>query len=182
MGEPNWFPRSRFHPPPAPWPEGRAECAVHGCPRPVARHPDWDCHRPIQRYLLPADLCGGHGQIRVMNQAIGGPFLISDSDIADSLKYIKQALAHDLTMFGPKPVPPAHYVYRIRGESGELLYIGETNDVTRRMREHSKSKEWWNEFREISQVPYATRHEAKSAEEYAIRFEHPKYNIVYANA
>ena len=36
-----------------------------------------------------------------------------------------------------------HYIYRLYNEKDQLLYVGITNDVNRRMAEHRASQEWF---------------------------------------
>ena len=66
-------------------------------------------------------------------------------------------------------------VYRIYGERSASIYIGLTDDLDRRLRDHAE-KAWWPEVRRIETAEYAVRAEAADVEAAAIRAEAPKYN------
>lgn len=126
-------------------------------------------------------MCNGHGQLVVVGKTIS-ELRSSAGEIEEALQYSSQALEYDSWSFEPRPQPPKHFLYRIYGADSELLYIGESNNVERRMREHSKLRPWWPERRRIDIEPFASEQEAVDAERIAIRAEYPKYNIVHAIA
>jgi predicted GIY-YIG superfamily endonuclease len=70
-------------------------------------------------------------------------------------------------------------LYRIRGESDALLYIGITNSVPFRWNGHQAVQPWWDELRSLTVEWHETRDEAEAAEKAAILAEQPKYNVTY---
>jgi len=72
-------------------------------------------------------------------------------------------------------------VYRCYSVSGQLLYIGETGDLGKRLADHAK-KLWFVQVRGITLEWYADELEALKAERRAIHVEHPEYNVVHRNA
>lgn len=72
-------------------------------------------------------------------------------------------------------------VYRCFGGSGQLLYIGTTGNLGRRLAAHAQ-KIWFLEVRGITLEWYPDEETAEAAERRAIRIEQPKYNVVHKNA
>jgi hypothetical protein len=72
-------------------------------------------------------------------------------------------------------------VYRCYSDGGELLYVGETGDLGKRLADHAK-KLWFVQVRGITLEWYADELEALKAERRAIHVEHPKYNIQHRNS
>jgi hypothetical protein len=68
-------------------------------------------------------------------------------------------------------------LYRLWGQEGELLYVGISNNIRRRHREHSKNKPWWGQVQSKTICEFITRDDALKAEYHAINTECPKYNI-----
>lgn len=68
-------------------------------------------------------------------------------------------------------------LYRFYNDSGQLLYVGITNDPARRLGEHADSKSWWPTVRGITIDWYDTRAMVTAAEKRAIRVENPLYNV-----
>lgn len=68
-------------------------------------------------------------------------------------------------------------VYRFFDRDGVLLYVGLTNHLPGRIREHQESKSWWRHVTRVTVDHYPTRTDAAQAEDCAIRAEHPRYNI-----
>lgn len=66
-------------------------------------------------------------------------------------------------------------MYWIYGEGMTPLYVGITDDVDRRLREHS-TKVWWPDVRKIDTRPYPWRESAAKAEAGEIRRLKPKWN------
>jgi predicted GIY-YIG superfamily endonuclease len=66
-------------------------------------------------------------------------------------------------------------VYRCYGGDGQLLYVGETGDLGKRLADHAK-KLWFVQVRGITLEWYADELDALKAERRAIHVEHPKYN------
>ena len=70
---------------------------------------------------------------------------------------------------------PRTALYRVKTPY-ELVYIGITDDVGRRMKQH-REKHWWpNADGWVEVTWYDTRAEAAAAEKDAIQNEHPRWN------
>ncbi|GAA2929604.1 GIY-YIG nuclease family protein [Streptomyces enissocaesilis] len=78
------------------------------------------------------------------------------------------------------PVPTA--LYRLRDQSGTLLYVGITNNLGWRWKTHAADKEWWPEVVTRSIEWFPTRSHALAAEAAAIRAEQPLHNIQHNKA
>lgn len=72
-------------------------------------------------------------------------------------------------------------VYRFFSQDAALLYVGVTDSLGTRWRNHSKNKPWWSQVADTRIVWYNTRAEALAEEERAIKEERPRYNIVHAS-
>lgn len=72
-------------------------------------------------------------------------------------------------------------LYRLYGEAGELLYVGISDHLGRRLHQHSKTKSWWGDVRRIDCEPHQTRQAAEAAEADAVRRELPLHNIALTN-
>lgn len=71
-------------------------------------------------------------------------------------------------------------VYAVADRQGETLYIGQTNDLRRRLGEHKRRAPWWKRAVRVDVVgAYADRAEALDCERYVIEACHPKYNVVH---
>lgn len=73
------------------------------------------------------------------------------------------------------PSVPVAHVYRYFGATGALLYVGCSNDWTRRLMEHRR-KPWFGLVCEIKLTPFADFPSARRAEALAIASESPVYN------
>ena len=69
------------------------------------------------------------------------------------------------------------YLYEAYDAFGNLLYVGITNDLKRRLNEHRRSAKWWNEQTEVRHTYYASRDEAKEQESRVIADRSPGFNI-----
>lgn len=67
-------------------------------------------------------------------------------------------------------------LYRLYDDRDRLLYVGITNSVGARFKEHEATKEWWSEVWSSRWEWFATRAIALKAEKDAIWFEQPVYN------
>jgi predicted GIY-YIG superfamily endonuclease len=67
------------------------------------------------------------------------------------------------------------YLYRIYNQDGELLYVGITDDLGRRLTEHT-NKEWWPEASYFLLHEYQSRREALVHEYVAIHDEWPLFD------
>lgn len=73
--------------------------------------------------------------------------------------------------------PDGSWLYRAFGEDGELLYIGITQGVAKRMRGHRKSSGWWPQCHYVELEVHPDRKAARDAERRAIRMELPRFNV-----
>ncbi|MFE7899204.1 GIY-YIG nuclease family protein [Streptomyces sp. NPDC057424] len=78
------------------------------------------------------------------------------------------------------PVPTA--LYRLRDDADVLLYVGITDNLERRYKDHAKDKPWWTEVAARSVEWFPTRNHAVAAEAIAIRAEQPRYNVHHNSA
>lgn len=69
-----------------------------------------------------------------------------------------------------------HALYRFYGAGGTLLYIGITNEIPRRLKDHSRDKPWWLGVTSIKVEHYPNRQSVLEAERRAIIAERPLYN------
>ena len=70
-----------------------------------------------------------------------------------------------------------HFVYRLYGADGAVLYAGCTHDVTRRLKGHAATQPWWLEVAwHAAEGPF-TRTDGLARECAAIRAERPRYNV-----
>lgn len=74
------------------------------------------------------------------------------------------------------------WLYILRGPTGKLVYIGITNNLVRRLNEHSASKDWWNEvdLNTSRYKTFRTRDRALKTEKKAIKALKPPANKQYA--
>ncbi len=72
-------------------------------------------------------------------------------------------------------------VYRCYSDQGELLYVGQSGNLGRRLARHAQ-KIWFLHVRGITLEWYADELDALKAERRAIHVEHPKYNIQHRDA
>lgn len=71
-----------------------------------------------------------------------------------------------------------HTLYRFFDSDRVLLYVGITNDPSRRWSQHS-NKPWWTEVALVTLEQFSTRDAVLVAEKDAIRDEQPRYNVVH---
>jgi len=95
-----------------------------------------------------------------------------------------------------QPIPDrCWFVYRMWGHlvgndstrawDQELLYVGHTNDLRRRLRQHAghdgnEPKVWADEVAEVTWETHGSETAARASESRAIRKESPKYNFHYS--
>lgn len=72
-------------------------------------------------------------------------------------------------------VPTA--LYRLYDATGALLYMGITQDLRKRMREHARSQPWWGDVATRTVTWYESWPRAFHAETIAIAQEKPKHNV-----
>jgi predicted GIY-YIG superfamily endonuclease len=68
------------------------------------------------------------------------------------------------------------HVYQFRSETSELLYVGYSRWLTRRISTHRREKSWWPEVAHISSEAFFTEEEARQREKEIWASEQPKYN------
>jgi predicted GIY-YIG superfamily endonuclease len=73
-------------------------------------------------------------------------------------------------------VEPVTYLYRCFDRDGQLLYVGVTDNVERRKREHAKDKFWWHDVARVTRMAFQRRTEALWAEWAVISTCAPVYN------
>lgn len=69
-------------------------------------------------------------------------------------------------------------VYRCFSALGVLLYIGRTQDISGRLRDHRRVQPWWPEVAHIDLAFYDDDREADREERRAILAENPRHNII----
>lgn len=69
-----------------------------------------------------------------------------------------------------------NYIYKLYDLNGDLLYVGKTQDFSRRLRQHLKTKEWSSEIFSIYLAECASATEMDIYELYYIGKLKPKYN------
>lgn len=67
-------------------------------------------------------------------------------------------------------------LYRAYAADNRLLYVGISDDVERRMKEHRLQSSWYADCTRLTRIEYPTREAARIAEEGAIRQEKPEGN------
>lgn len=70
-----------------------------------------------------------------------------------------------------------HALYRFFDAAGDLLYIGITNDPSKRFGRHASDKPWWEEVDRIDLERHPSREAVLAAEAAAIKTERPRYNV-----
>lgn len=68
-------------------------------------------------------------------------------------------------------------LYRFFDADGALLYVGITDCLGRRFRQHARRVSWWRAIARRTVILYATRAAALSAEDWAILSERPVHNV-----
>ena len=93
----------------------------------------------------------------------------------------------DMTTEAELPLTPEmliraerHAVYRCYSDQGQLLYVGTTGNLGKRMAAHAE-KVWFLQVRGITLEWYAHELDALNAERRAIHVGHPKYNVIHRN-
>lgn len=68
-------------------------------------------------------------------------------------------------------------VYRVFDAHDALLYIGMTNDLTSRLKNHRSTKPWWIDVARVEATQPMGRALAVTVERDSIRDEQPRYNV-----
>ena len=69
-----------------------------------------------------------------------------------------------------------NYVYKLLDKKGNVLYVGKTNDLKRRLTEHISNQEWRNEIDSLYYAVCRDDFEQRTYENYYIIKSNPKYN------
>jgi hypothetical protein len=77
----------------------------------------------------------------------------------------------------PATAAQPHALYRFFDASGQLLYVGITNNPARRFTQHGVSRDWWHEVETIRMERHDDREAVLAAEKRAILAEGPRYNV-----
>jgi predicted GIY-YIG superfamily endonuclease len=92
---------------------------------------------------------------------------------------LQDRVASKFASFLKRNIEPAGYLYRHFHPSGDLIYVGITQSLSKRTNAHL-SKATWKDFICLIVIePFKTREEALEAELVAIRTEFPKYNRIF---
>lgn len=68
-------------------------------------------------------------------------------------------------------------IYTVYGIGNEVLYVGQTNDIRRRLREHRRLASWWQYVAEVVYVLADTRAAALRHERWCIGVAAPIFNV-----
>ena len=69
-----------------------------------------------------------------------------------------------------------NYVYKLLDNKGNVLYVGKTNNLQRRLTEHITNQEWGNEIDSLYYAICRDDFEQRTYENYYIIKSNPKYN------
>ncbi len=72
-----------------------------------------------------------------------------------------------------------YLLYRLYGDDDDLLYIGRTNNLSNRFKQHAKAQPGWDEVRRSAVETWPNFLELCRAERKAIIVEQPRYNVIY---
>jgi hypothetical protein len=70
------------------------------------------------------------------------------------------------------------YVYRFFNTAGDLLWVGQTSQLTTRFTKHWYERPWAAEIATATVIPAVDLEDALTAETEAIKTENPKYNKI----
>lgn len=77
--------------------------------------------------------------------------------------------------FDPADNPTA--LYRLFDAAWNLLYIGISENLARRLQDHKEKQLWWPQVAHGTVALYACREDAEEAEDAAIIAEQPRHNV-----
>lgn len=75
----------------------------------------------------------------------------------------------------------AYFLYKVFDKDKQLLYVGFTNNISRRFSQH-KEKEWFKLMTNFESISFSTEIECKEAEENCIKEQKPIYNLQHTEA
>lgn len=70
-------------------------------------------------------------------------------------------------------------LYRMFDDKDVLLYVGITNSLERRLKQHSEEKPWFTRIDRVEIEKFESRKEVENAERHAILNEKPLHNIIF---
>lgn len=73
----------------------------------------------------------------------------------------------------------SHYVYKHFDKAGKLLYVGLTNDLIERHKQHRANSPWWQAIRRFSSSEYENRIDAENSEIEQIHNGQPEFNTCH---
>jgi predicted GIY-YIG superfamily endonuclease len=73
-----------------------------------------------------------------------------------------------------------HTLYRFYDQDDNLLYVGISADLARRLDQHARAKPWWTDVALVRVQHHPDRATVAAAERHAIRTEQPRYNVQHA--
>lgn len=73
------------------------------------------------------------------------------------------------------------YVYTLIADDGEVLYVGCTNHIARRLTNHASGREWFPEVARIEVDRYPDEASGLAAERAAIKSLNPTHNRVFTD-
>jgi predicted GIY-YIG superfamily endonuclease len=80
----------------------------------------------------------------------------------------------------PPPMPDQpQWLYRLFDSEGRLIYIGVSDSVWRRVKEHERDQAWGPDIAQVRRQRYPGRAAVLAAEKRAIQIEKPVHNIVH---
>lgn len=71
-------------------------------------------------------------------------------------------------------------LYRFYDLDDQLLYIGISDDLGRRLDQHARGKTWWRDVAVVRVEHHPDRAAVRAAERLAIQTEHPLHNVQHA--
>lgn len=153
-------------------------CSVAGCDRDATTRGWCDLH--YKRWQVNGDpgpakrLKAANGEMASRTCEVDG---CNRSAVAKNLcgRHSHRRRTHGDPTVSVFEVDVPTFVYRMYDKQGRLLYVGISNDIHRRYKEHLQ-KPWANEVEIRLHVLLPGRAEALALEAAAIRYEQPKYN------
>lgn len=94
---------------------------------------------------------------------------------ADNRPYVKLAITTDSLGVLRNRTMPRSAVYRVFARNGDLLYVGCSSQLVRRMTQHTHKAHWWQHAAVIT-FDFMPRHEGFRVEALALATEGPLWN------
>lgn len=76
-------------------------------------------------------------------------------------------------------LPTVWHVYRVHDAAGRLIYVGCSENLPRRLRQHLFKSWWWPQAATVVSQAYSTKIAAREAERVAIQTERPRWNRLH---